>query len=288
MSRKTETNSNVKSAVSRDGTRIAFDRVGDGPALICVDGAFCTRKQGPGKSLAPLLGERFTVYTYDRRGRGESGDTVPYAIEREIEDLEAVVERAGGAAHVFGHSSGAVLALEAARREVAIKRLALYEVPFVVDQTRPPAPADLLEQVKAAIASDLPGRAVRRFMHDAVSAPAVVGYAMSLTPACRATASTLPYDITILGDYQKGQPLPAERWSLVSMPTLLLKGGKSPAWLKNATRALADVLPNVQEKVLDGQTHMVKAKVTAPALLEFFDSGEQPSAGPSSETPALG
>jgi pimeloyl-ACP methyl ester carboxylesterase len=167
-------NSSMTSVVSRDGTTLAVERIGTGPALVLVDGALCTRAQGPGKSLAPFLSEQFTVYTYDRRGRGGSGDTAETALhplERDLEDLAAVISEAGDMSDmkgVFGHSSGAVIALEAARAGLAVKRLALYEAPFVVDDSRPPVGDDLLPRVQAAIAADGRGAAIKLFMREVV------------------------------------------------------------------------------------------------------------------------
>src|SRR4051794_22545906 len=233
----------VTTITSGDGTPIVVERTGSGPALVCVDGAMCTRAQGPGKSLAPHLSKRFAVYTYDRRGRGDSGDTAPYALEREIEDLRAVIAFAGGEAVVFGHSSGAVLALEAAAHGIPISRLALYETPFVVDDTRPPVGEQWMSELRTMIDAGKRGRAIKRFMVEVARAPAFVPVVMSLTPIwprLKAIAPTLLYDSAILAPYQAGRPLPAERWSSVHAPTLLLLGGKSPAWMKNALRALGE------------------------------------------------
>jgi pimeloyl-ACP methyl ester carboxylesterase len=266
----------VETVNSRDGTLIAIERVGHGPAIVCVDGALSTRRLGPGQSLALLLSGRYTVYTYDRRGRGDSGDTRPYDPEREIEDLDAVITYAGGDASVFGHSSGAVLALEAAAHGVAIKRLALYETPFVVDDTRRPAGDDWPRHLESLITSGRRGGAIKRFMTEIAGAPAFIPFVMSLTPMwsrLKTIAHTLAYDSAIMANYQKGRPLPGNRWSSVNVPTLLLLGSKSPAWITNAVQALHDTLPRAELTVLDGQTHMVKPKVTAPALLEFFGAG---------------
>jgi pimeloyl-ACP methyl ester carboxylesterase len=266
---------------SRDATPIAVSTAGSGPALVCVDSALCTRRQGPGKSLAPLLSERFTVYTYDRRGRGDSGDTAPYSPDREIEDLEAVIAHAGGEAEVFGHSSGAVLALEAAVRGVPIKRLALYETPFVVDDTRPPVGDDWAVELRSLIDAGRRGRAVKRFMTEIACAPAFVPVVMSLTPmwpGLRAIAHTLAYDSALMAPYQTGEPEPIDRFGSVETPTLLLLGGKSPAWIKHAVHRLDRALPRAELKVLDRQTHMVKPKVTAPALLEFLGAESRSTA----------
>src|SRR5712664_876064 len=153
----------MKSVRSKDGTAIAFDRSGDGPPIILVDGALCYRASGPMGPLAALLAPHFTVFTYDRRGRGDSGDTAPYAVEREVEDIATLLSEAGGAAFVWGMSSGAVLALEAANRLSGIKKLALYEAPFIVDNTRPTTEDDW-DRISAAVAADRRSDAVKLFL----------------------------------------------------------------------------------------------------------------------------
>ncbi len=154
----------MSKVISSDGTAIAFDRAGDGPPVILVDGALCHRGFGPAKPLAQRLVPHFTVVTYDRRGRGESGDTRPYSVEREVDDIEALVKEAGGSAHLYGISSGAALALEAATRLSNVEKLALYEAPFVVDDTTPPRPDDLVAHMDALIAADRRSEALRLFM----------------------------------------------------------------------------------------------------------------------------
>jgi len=265
----------MKTATSRDGTRIAYDELGDGPPLILVGGALNTRSFGPNGSLAPLLAERFTVINYDRRGKGDSGDTLPWAVEREIEDLDALIEAGGGPASVYGISSGAALALEAASRGLAIEKLAMYEAPIIVDDSRPPLADDYLARLQGLVASGRRGDAIRLFMREGVGLPAAFVAMMRLMPAwsrLKAVAHTLPYDAAIVFDYQKGQPLPAEQWTSATIPTLAVAGGKSPDWMRNAMQALADVLPNARYQTLQGQTHVVKPEALAPVLVEFFES----------------
>jgi pimeloyl-ACP methyl ester carboxylesterase len=260
---------------SKDGTSVAFTRSGRGTPVILVDGALCYRASGPSGPLAAALAEHFTVYTYDRRGRGQSGDTRPYAVDREVEDIEALIAEAGGSADVYGISSGAALALEAARRGVPIRRLALYEAPFIVDASRPPVPPDYGSRLDALLAAGRRGDAVRLFMRQ-VGLPRVVVASMRLLPAwsrLTSVAHTLPYDRAVLGDTQAGAPLDAGRWAGATMPTLAIVGGKSPTWMQHGMRALADVLPCAEHRVLDGQTHMVKARALAPVLADFFASG---------------
>jgi len=259
---------------SADGTTIAYTRAGQGPPLILVDGALCSRSFGPMPKLAEQLTPHFTVYTYDRRGRGDSGDTAPYEPDREVEDLEALMALAGEDVYVHGTSSGAALALRAAKRIRSIAKLAVYEPPFIVDDTRPPIPAGYLDRLNRLVADGRQGDAVKMFMRF-VGTPAFFTAVMPFTPVwpkLKAVAHTLPYDITIVQDHQKGAPFTAQEWAAVKTPTLVAAGGKSPAWMTNATRALADALPDASYRTLPGQNHMVKPQVIAPVLTEFFSA----------------
>jgi pimeloyl-ACP methyl ester carboxylesterase len=268
--------------VSRDGTRIAYDRVGSGPPVIVIVGALCSRTLGPGVKLAPMLAAGFTVFTYDRRGRGDSGngpggsdgsDNGQHAIAREIEDLEALIIEAGGWACVFGHSSGAVLALRAAEHGLPIKKLALYEAPFIVDKTRSPLEQEW-RQIDAFLKSGRPGDAVKVFMKS-VGVPAFAIAVMRWLPVWKTVtkvAHTLPYDGALVHEFQRGEPLPTGSWSRVTVPALAIDGGKSPRWMRNGTRALAKVLSNAQHRTLEGQTHDVSAKALAPVIVDFFAS----------------
>ena len=264
----------MKTVTSKDGTTIVYDQTGDGPPLILVDGALNSRGFGLNGPLAAVLADRFTVVTYDRRGRGDSGDTLPYAAQREIEDLEAVIDASGGPAYVYGISSGAGLALETACAVPAkVARLALYEAPFVVDDSRPPVPADAIAQITDLLARGRRGAAVRLFLREYSQVPAAFVALMPLMPAwgkLKAVAHTLPYDLTIMDGGQQGQPLPPGRWATLTAPTLVIAGGKSPAWLQNAARALARALPCASHHTLPGQTHIVKPQPLAPVLADFF------------------
>jgi pimeloyl-ACP methyl ester carboxylesterase len=271
----------MKSVQSKDGTRIAYEQLGSGPPLVLVDGAFCYRGFGPMPKLAPLLAEQFTVFFYDRRGRGESTDTSPYAVEHEIDDLAAIVDAAGGAASLYGVSSGAALALLAVASGVRATRLAVYEPPFSLDGTRHPDPPDYRERIASMIAAGQRDDAVKLFMK-VVGAPAFVIFMMRLLPnvwpKLRAVAHTLPYDLTILGDTQRGAPLPVElrdRLASIAAPTLSLVGGKSPAWMHHAATVVSEAVPRASLAVIPGQDHNVAAKALAPHLLEFFGSREE-------------
>jgi pimeloyl-ACP methyl ester carboxylesterase len=258
--------------ISKDGTRIGFDKEGQGPPVLLVDGAMCYRGSGPMKPLAKLLAPHFTVYTYDRRGRGESGDTQPWSLDREVEDIAALVREAGEPVYVYGISSGAVLALEAATRGVPIRRLALYEAPLMVDDTREPLGEEFLPRLKALVAAGRRGDAVKMFMK-AVGVPAIGIFVMRLMPVWKkltAIGHTLQYDLGFTSPYQQGRPLPSGLWSGATMPSLVMDGGKSPAWMRNAQAAVARVLPHATARTLPGQNHMVSARAVAPALIEFF------------------
>jgi pimeloyl-ACP methyl ester carboxylesterase len=262
----------MNKVLSRDGTLIAYEQLGSGPPLILVDGALCSRKLGPMPKLAPLLARHFTVFMYDRRGRGDSADTQPYTKEREVEDLEALIREAGGSAFVLGVSSGAGLALEAAASGLRIAKLAIYEPPYMVraaDRERH-ARARHEEQLKLLVAAGKRGDAVTYFMRQMVGIPAVFAMMMRLIPGMwsklKAVAHTLPYDAAVMGDFS----LPAERLKSVTMPTLAIGGEKSDARLRAAVAAVAEVLPNGRQHQLPGQTHNVKAEVLTPALIEFF------------------
>jgi len=264
----------MKTATSKDGTTIAYDQTGSGPSIVLVDGALNSRAFGLNGPLAALLADRFTVVTYDRRGRGDSGDTRPYAVQREIEDLEAVIDAGGGPAHVYGVSSGAGLALETACAVPAkVSKLALYEPPFVVDGTRPPVPADAVGQVTDLLARGRRGAAVKLFLREDAQVPTAVVTLMPLMPAwgkLKAAAHTLPHDLMIMDGGQRGRPLQLGRWASLTAPTLVMAGGKSPAWLQNAAQALAQTLPGASHRTLPGQTHIVKPKPLAPILADFF------------------
>ena len=249
MSTITSSGSAVTSA---DGTRIAYTRSGAGEPLILVDGALCRREFGPNTQLAEALAGRFEVITYDRRGRGESGDAADYDVEREVEDLAALIDAVGGGAHLYGISSGAALALETAARTGSVRRLALYEAPFVVDDTRPPVPPEFAERMRELVRAGRRGDAVRYFMRVGIGLPAPIVALMRLMPPWRklkAVAHTLPYDVALVDGLWSGRPLPPARWAQVGCPTLVAAGAKSPEWMRNAMRALADVLPDAEHRV---------------------------------------
>ena len=260
-------------ATSADGTRIAYEVTGSGPALVLVDGALCHRDFGPARPTAEALSGAFTVHVYDRRGRGESGaGESPYSLEREIEDLVAVIEAAGGRASLLGFSSGAALVLEAVRSGVPVERLATYEAPFILDGTHRPNDPRLRERMQGLVDAGRRGDAVKLFMRT-VGAPAFMIAMMRLMPVWKkltAVAHTLPYDLAIVLPHEQGRPLPDGYYDAVTVPALVMAGGKSPEYMRNAQAAIADAVPGARHEVLPGQTHMVKPKVLAPRVIEFL------------------
>lgn len=259
----------MRKVISKDGTMIAYDRMGDGAPVILVCGASTDRMSNA--PLAALLAQRFSVYNYDRRGRGESSDTAPYAVEREVEDIQALIDEAGGSAFVYGISSGAALALEAAAHGLSIQKLALYEPPYFVDDSYPRPPADLASRYNEFIAEGRRGEAVEFFMTRVVGLPAEFAAQArnaSWWPAQEALAHTLAYDATIMGD----SSLPAGRAVSVTAPTLVIAGEASFPFMLTTAQALAELLPNGQARILAGQTHDVDPQVLAAVLEEFFAS----------------
>jgi pimeloyl-ACP methyl ester carboxylesterase len=262
----------MPTVTSADGTPIAYETHGTGPALIVIDGAMTHRDFGPSRALAKALADQYTVHIYDRRGRGQSGNTLPWSEDREIEDLSALLTETGGQAYAVAVSSGAVLAADAANRLPGLTKLALYEPPFIVDSTRPAREPTFTADTEALLARGDRTGALKKFLGH-VGMPAVALAIMPLTPPWRklkAVAPTLPYDLHILGDTGSGQPLNPQRWSHVAAPTLVMDGGKSPQYMRNAARAFAGTLPKADYLTLPGQTHMVKAAVLAPAVKDFL------------------
>lgn len=261
----------MSTVVSADGTRIAYEVKGEGPPLIIVDGAMCYRESGPSRPLAAELATDFTVFAYDRRGRGESPNA-EFSVTREIGDIDALVKEAGGAAHLFGASSGAMLALEAANASVGATKLAMYEPVLIVDDQHAPGSETQLADTQKLVAEGRRGEAVTAFMKS-VDVPGFGIVMMKLLPVwkkLKGVAHTLPNDFALLEGLRQGRPLPTDRWTTTTMPTLVAAGGKTPTYLRNSAAALAKVLPNATHQLVPGQTHLVKAKALAPVLRDFF------------------
>ncbi|GIF70450.1 alpha/beta hydrolase [Asanoa ishikariensis] len=253
----------MSKVISDDGTTIAYERSGTGPPVILVDGAMCHRASGPMRGFAAALSEHFAVYAYDRRGRGESGDTQPYAVERELDDLRALVAAAGGTAYGFGISSGAALLIAASAAGIEFGRLALYEPPYVSD--RDPSYAPRLAELLSAGRN---GDAIALFM-TSIGMPADMVAGMRTQPfwpVFEAVAPTLAYDNAVMGD----SSVPLVAAGSVTVPTLVAAGGASPANLRAAAKAVAEAVPGAEHRELPGETHDASPSVLGPVLVEFF------------------
>jgi len=264
----------MKTVNSKDGTTIAFDQSGTGLALILVGGMFEQRamdSETAQLAALPLLAQHFTVFHYDRRGRGDSTDTQPYAVEREIEDIAALIEEAGGEAFVFGISSGAALALEAALALGGkVKKLAMYEPPYNDDEAGRQAWREFRKQLKEVLAQGRRGDAVGLFMM-LLGMPAEHLDGMRqhpMWPMWEAVAPTIAYDAAVLGE---DASVPTERVARLDVPALIMDGGATPYPFMHVTAtALASAMPNAQHRILAGQTHEVAPEAIAPVLVEFF------------------
>jgi len=257
-----------KKTISRDGTPIAYERYGDGPAVVLVGGAMCT-----GATLARLaaaLSDRFGAITYDRRGRGDSGDTAPFAVAREVEDIAALIETSGGSASLYGISSGGALALEAAASGLPVSEVAVYETPFAVDDTDAKRRTEYTERLTELLAQERNGDAVELFMSLTGAPPQMIRSARHspMWPGMEAIAPTLAYDDAAMA----GGLVPRERLATLTVPVLAVAGGASPGWMHEATRAVADAAPEGTYRTLENQTHMVDPEALAPVLAEFFSA----------------
>jgi pimeloyl-ACP methyl ester carboxylesterase len=266
----------MKTVISKDGTRIAYDQAGQGPLVILVDGALQYRAFDQGMAeLAELLSPHFTVIHYDRRGRGDSSDTQPYTVAREIEDIEALIDAAGGSASLYGISSGAALAMEAAiDLGSKIHKLAMYEAPYNDDPSARQAWKEYTKKLGELLAEDRRGDAVGLFMM-LVGLPEDQLEAMHhhpMWPMWEAVGQTLAYDHTaLLGE---DGSVPVERAAKVAVPTLILNGSDSFPFMSDTAKTLTQAIPHAQHRTLEGQTHEVTSEALAPVLIEFFASGE--------------
>jgi pimeloyl-ACP methyl ester carboxylesterase len=259
----------VIEATSRDGTTIAYERSGRGPSLVIVDGALCSRSFGPSAGLAKLLAPHFTVFRYDRRGRGASGDTQPYAREREVEDIAALIREAGEPVYLLGLSSGAALALEAAASGLEVRKVFAYEPPYV-DEDGEGGGSAHLTRLQALVRDDDRGGAVTYFMKDMVKAPAPVVFLMWLIPGVwrqtKAVAHTLPYDATVMSEFR----VPRARFRTITVPVMAANGSKTDPRLQRSTRTVADTVRGARHLTLPGQTHNVKPAALVPAVVDYF------------------
>ncbi|MBQ0996037.1 alpha/beta fold hydrolase [Streptomyces sp. RK62] len=255
-----------KKTISADGTSLAYASRGEGPPVILVSGAMST-----GDTVAPLaeaLADRFTAVVYDRRGRGASGDTQPYAVEREVEDLAALIGAVGGEAALYGVSSGGALALRAAASGLPVRRIAVYEVPFAVYEGGAEERAEYTERLTSALEQDRRGDAVELFLRlTGLGEGLIQGARQSpMWPGMESIAPSLAYDDAVMGDGL----VPEARLASITAPVLSLAGGASPEWMREAARIVADTAPRGTYRVLERQSHMVEPEVLAPVLTEFF------------------
>lgn len=258
----------MNKVISKDGTEIAYTKVGNGHPLIMIEGAFCSRVFGSSVEGAPLLAKDFTVISYDRRGRNESGDNKLYAMEREIEDIDALIQMAGGSAYLFGHSSGAALGLLTTAAGLNIKKLALYDPPYVTAEN-PSTHTDAEEVLTNMIAKDKRDEAVGYFLGDLSGVPSFVLDGMRSSPFWKtaiAVAHTLPYDAAIMGDCS----IPVEKAANIKIPVFVSGGDKTDAESIKGVKALAAAIPGSTLKILEGQNHQVSMKILAPVLKDFF------------------
>ncbi|MCU6713150.1 alpha/beta fold hydrolase [Paenibacillus sp. J5C_2022] len=256
----------METVISKDGTQIAYTKQGSGPALILISSAAADHQDA--SPLSEQLSAHFTVYNYDRRGRGQSTDTPPYAAAREVEDIEALIAAAGGQAYLFGSSSGAVLALEAANLlGDSVAKLYLYEPPFIINDSRKPVPGDYVEHLNILIKAEKRSEAVEYFASEALGIPGeYIGY-MKADPSwnkMESLAHTLAYDGIIMGTTQSGNPLPTDSWN-VTIPTLIMTGENSEPLFHDSARALVELLPQAAAHSLAGQDH--SAVIMAPDVV---------------------
>ena len=258
---------------SADGTRIAYDRYGEGPAVILVSGALGYRKFKKFEQIATALSEHCTVINYDRRGRGDSGEAGPVSVQHEVDDIAALIQAAGGRASLWGWSSGGALALRAAAAGVGVQRLVVYETPFKTDPEAKYPADDYGARLEQIVAEGNPMRAAKHFMRNGIGLPTPLVATMTLMPMFKKFAAnglTLTFDHAALGDHNlHGRPLAPEEWAAVSCPTLVAYGSKTYPVLKHASKALADVLPNATLLELAGQNHNVSPAAIVPVLAEF-------------------
>ncbi|MFI2379688.1 alpha/beta fold hydrolase [Streptomyces sp. NPDC018964] len=255
-----------KNISSRDGTSLAYESAGRGATVVLVSGAMST-----GGTVAPLaapLSERFRVVVYDRRGRGASGDTAPYAVEREVEDLAALIAAVGGEAALYGVSSGGALALRAAASGLPVHHVAVYETPYAMSEEDLGERARYTERLTAALAEGRRGDAVELFLRlTGLGEDVIQGARQSpMWAGMESLAPSLAYDDAVMGDGS----VPRELLASIGVPVLSIAGDASPAWMREAARAIAESVPRGTYRTLEGQTHMVEPDVLAPVLAEFF------------------
>lgn len=269
-----------KAVTSRDGTRIAYEKSGVGPVLVLVSAALADRNGT--RRLATHLSSHFTVINYDRRGRGASTDTPPYSPDKEVEDIQALIEANGGSAFVFGSSSGSVLALDAANELGAkIRKLFMFEPPFIVDNSRPRMADNLGQEISALVAQDRRNDAVKLFFTKGIGIPGpgvtLMRFLMPGWSKMTAMAQTAPYDLAVLSGTQTGQPLPPKRWSSIQAPVLVAVGGRSEPFFHSGAKALTEILPHAEYRLLKGMNHgavLLSSKALGQEVSEYFQESK--------------
>jgi len=263
----------MKTVTSKDGTTIAFDQIGKGPVVILVDGALQYRAFDQGMAeLADLLSKHFTVIHYDRRGRGDSTDSQTYELERELEDIESIINEAGGSAFLYGISSGAALALEAAiKLPDKIKKLVMYEAPYNDDDNARKSWKEYRQKLMELVKQGRKRDAVGHFMMLVGMSPDQLEgmHQHPMWPLWEAVGLTLAYDAIAMGE---DSSLPTKRAAKVAVPTLVMNGSQSFPFMHDTAIALAKAIPNAKHRTLEGQTHEVSSEALAPVLIEFFKS----------------
>lgn len=258
---------------SKDGTKLAYNKTGAGPPLIYITGASCFRSFSPILKAVKVFSQHFTVYNYDRRGRGDSSDTAPYTVSKEVDDLEALIDACGGKAFLYGHSSGAVLALEAALRlEEKIDQVIVYDPPYVHTKSYKANYQALAEEVMVQLSQKNNKQAMKTFL-SGIGMPKFFVWFLPLFPGWRTMhtlAPTLAYDIELTKDFP-----PLDRFKEIKLPTLVLVGSKSPESIRVVGEEIAKAIPNAAFEKVAGQDHMINAKVLLPKFIRFFGTSKE-------------
>jgi pimeloyl-ACP methyl ester carboxylesterase len=261
----------MHTVISKDGTKIAYKINGNGPVVILVDGAFCSKDFGPTPKLVPVLANNFTVISYDRRARGDSSDTQPYSVQREIEDIEALINIGRGTAYLYGVSSGAVLCIEAVASGLPVKKLVIFEPPYFTEARRHEPPPDSERQLNQMIAEGRKKDAVKFYLRKVIGVPAIVPFILRLTPNWSkmiANANSLPYDAAVMGNFK----VPKNVLASINIPVMVIASAKSPQSLRKPSQIVAELLPAGTQKILKGQIHNVSPKTLVPELIEFYNN----------------
>ena len=263
----------VRTTISRDGTTIAYEVTGQGPPLVYVTGAICHRAFRPVRQGASVLSQSFQVLSYDRRRRGDSTDTAPWSLDREVEDLEALIDTIGGRAFLYGHSSGAVLALHAARRLAPkVEGVVLYDASWAADEAGAARYAEVCAGVEAVLDQGRGGAAIRRFLVG-IGMPRLFTALLPFMPGWRllvALAPTLRYDMSLTA-----APPPLDVAAMVRVPTHVMVGERSPEEMHRVADALGASIPGATRETLAGQDHMVSEKILLPSLERHLRPSEE-------------